>query len=91
MNRLQVGGLALITKGEVSDVNVGKTVELTMHLGSFKGLSNAWFIYCEEGLIGGDGEVLAEGAIEAYRLLPIGGNEPLEKLSKEELVEEQSQ
>lgn len=81
MSRLQVGGLALIIKGEAK--NIGKTVELTSHLGSFKGLADSWFVFCEDGLILSDESISNEGAIESHRLLPLGDKQTQDELSKE--------
>lgn len=85
MSRLQVGGLALIIKG--NELNIGKTVELTKFLGEFKGLSNAWFVFCEDGLMVENYGFISEGAIESDRLLPLGDKQTQDELAKEvELV-----
>ena len=81
MSRLQVGGLALIIKGEAE--NIGKTVELTSHLGSFKGLDDSWFVFCEDGLILSDESISNEGAIESYRLLLLFGKQTQDEFKKE--------
>lgn len=86
-NRLQVGGLALIVKGDYSDLNVGKTVELASYLGKFGDIDDTWFIYCEEGLYIDDGTIKNEGAIESHRLMPLGDKQTQDELAKEKELE----
>lgn len=80
MIRLQVGGLALIIKGRISDKNVGKVVRLV----SFDGSELPWQIYCEDGL-----ELLKNitkyGWITTDRLLPLGDQKTQDELRKKEL------
>lgn len=83
MSRLQVGGLALVIKGETSDRNVGKVVELTSYLGDHKTISNAWFCYCENGFVMDDGSIKNEGAVEAHRLIPLGDKQTQDEFKKE--------
>lgn len=82
-NRLQAGGLALIIKGDYSDLNVGKTVELTSYLGKFRDIDDAWFVYCEDGLSIDGGTTGNEGAIASHRLMPLGDKQTQDELAKE--------
>lgn len=87
-NRLQVGGLALIIKGDYSDLNVGKTVELTSYLGKFGDIGDAWFVYCEDGLVMDDFKLKNEGAIASHRLMPLGDKQTQDELAKEKELED---
>lgn len=85
MSRLQVGGLALIIKSGVDDLNVGKVVELVSHLGNYKGMMNAWLV--KGKVFNKLGGIICEGYIEQDRLMPLGDKQTQDELMKEKELE----
>lgn len=81
MSRLQVGGLALIIKAGVNDLNVGKVVELVEHVGPRGKNENVWFVKGE--VINEVGYIIHEAYIEQDRLIPLGDKQTQDEFKKE--------
>lgn len=89
MSRLQVGGLALIIKGERGEVNVGKTVTLLGFHGDDLGHKALWKT-TNEGLVfntPNKKSPLSYALIPADRLIPLGDKETQDTFHKEEMEE----
>lgn len=81
MSRLKVGGLALVIKAGVNDLNVGKVVELVKHIGAHGKHKNAWVVKGE--LINEVGYIIYDAYIEQDRLLPLGDKQTQDEFRKE--------
>ena len=79
MSRLQVGGLALVIKGETSDLNVGLTVELIDH----DCFANQWLAQNNDGILLRNGKIDNRAWFTADRLLPLGDKQTQDELVKE--------
>lgn len=85
MNRLQVGGLALIIKAGINDSNVGKVVKLIEYLGAIGKYDSAWLVGGE--LVNELGEIIDEANISQCRLMPLGDKQTQDELAKEKELE----
>lgn len=89
MSRLQVGGLALIIKGEISDINVGKVVTLISFHGDDLGYKDLWQTSAD-GLVfnTADGKSTMDFAlIPQDRLMPLGDKQTQDELLRESELE----
>lgn len=92
MRRLQVGGMALIIKAGLNDLNVGKTVVIKEYFASKSTkeggfLIGAWSCFSEEGLYTVSGELTNIACFESHRLMPLGDKQTQDELAKEREIE----
>ena len=91
MNRLQVGGFALIINARCES-NVGRVVLLEAYMGDMEYTKDAWRVSSREVMENVLGRPESYGHISAKNLMPLGDDKGIELYNlKEELVEEQSQ
>ena len=85
MNRLQVGGLALIIKAGINDSNVGKVVKLIEYSGAIGKYDSTWLVGGE--LVNELGDVIDEANISQCRLMPLGDKQGQDEIMKEKELE----
>lgn len=81
MNRLQVGGLALVINANVES-NIGKVVKLVRFLGATDHFDDDWEVSIDNG-VNVLGEMVNTGALPSKWLMPLGDKQTQDELAKE--------